>query len=403
MEVSGTTVRDTLPDPAGRLGQGMQVDLGSQASVAGSLFEDNRTVGIAVLYPKSSLELADSVVRRTGTELVSETSGFGMYVRSGAAAHLTNCLLDGNTGAGAVAGDPDSVLLLAHSVIAGTKPLPDGHFGFGLQASTGSLADLSSCLLTGNTLAGINVAGEGATAVLTNTVVAETEAGLSLLDKAGYGYGLGAFAGGAVSATRSLFLRNHAAGIVTWDSGTEVQLERCEIRDTLAMADGSLGCGLVALDGSAISAVETLMRHNATSGAMAYDPGSIVTLDSCGVLGTTGGGRSGESPESFGDGLTAVAGAELHLGASWIDGNERAGVYYFESTGSLAGSILSNNGSYGLALAESAGVEWEAPDNYVFGNAGNLPPAYQAQVTTSPEGLPVPQLEGLAGRPEGNE
>lgn len=86
--------------------------------------------------------------------------------------------------------------------------------------------------------------------------------------------------------------------------------------------------------------------------------------------------------EVFGDGVTSIGGSELVLDSVVVQENARTGIFYFESSGVVTGSMITGNGSYGVAMQESDQLV-DLSDSYIFGNALEA-------VTTKPSGLPVP-------------
>jgi len=99
----------------------------------------------------------------------------------------------------------------------------------------------------------------------------------------------------------------------------------------------------------------------------------------------------GEEYQLFGDGLFAGNGSIAQVESTIVTDSARTGAYYYEASGTMSGSVIKGNGSYGLAMGScEANVTYKDNGNYIFGNALDMPAGEAAQVTTNPKGLPLP-------------
>jgi hypothetical protein len=208
--------------------------------------------------------------------------------------------------------------------------------------------------------------------------------------------------GALLSASGCLLMGNTQAGVSMWDPDTKTDLLAVVVRGTMPDEDGELGTGIVVQEGASASIGKSLLAQNATAGAMAVD-GGLILLESSAVYDTQkGGSGTGRSFQVFGDGIVAEDGAEVDVAATVLAGNGRNGIFFDQSQGSLAGSLVTDNEFYGLAMEKCADrVDWEGTGNYVFGNATGLPPDLAVQVTTSTGGMPVPPAPEMIELPSG--
>ena len=333
VEVSGSVIRKTLSDENGEFGKGIQASHGCRVSVAGSLLEENREIGLAVFYSGTAVEVSGSVIRKTLPDGNGEF-GRGINASDGCTVSVVGSLLEENRNAGLLVGHSGTEVEVSGSVIRKTMQDGNGEFGLGVSASGGSMV-----LLAGN-----------------------------LLDE------------------------NRAVGLAGFQSGTEVGVFGSVIRKTMPDNDGMHGEGLFVQEGASGTASWCRIEGNSTSGISVWgwsegpgrrDP-SLLHVENSAVLNTKKGG--GEFPgggyEVFGDGVFAGGGSELQLDSVVVMDNARAGAYYHKSAGGMSGTVIAGNGSYGLAM-ESCHQYVDYSDAFSFGNELEA-------VTKSPHGLPVP-------------
>ena len=199
-----------------------------------------------------------------------------------------------------------------------------------------------------------------------------------------------------------LFEGNTSAGILVAHSGTQMGLTGTVVRDTKPNTSGYLGTGLAVLEGAEAMALMCLFQRNATSGVDAFDEGTALGLETCAVLDTQAGGMDVPTEHAlefqvFGDGILAAPGTSVDVASTVVLNNARSGLYYYEAGGTIDGSAIAGNLSYGLAMEQCAeDLAYEGRGNFIFGNALDLPAAKAAEVTTNPEGLPVPPIPEVA-------
>jgi hypothetical protein len=275
-------------------------------------------------------------------------------------------------------------------MIRDTKRRPDGDGGYGLQVTEQATGTVSRCVIDGNERVGAIAGGEGAELGLRQSVVRQTGS-----DGAAW-LSLGVHANNAahLEADGCLIESNRGGGVSVAQPETTARLSGSIIRSNVPTGEGTYGVGLMVGQGSA-TVESCLLAGNQVFGLAAADSASVLVSD-CEISATgkgmapcEGTGCRGETA-TYGDGLLAES-AQLDVESCIVTGNERAGVFFSRSEGSLKDSLIFENRSYGLALESCAeDVDWEGMGCWFVGNAYDLPPAYAAEVTTSPQGLPVP-------------
>jgi len=387
--VTDTVVRDTGTAGAGDYGHGIYALDGASVAVESCVIRNNRSAGVAAFLPGTVVEVSGSVLAETAPTEAGDF-GVGAHASQGASLTVTGTLIEGNAGAGASAALEGTTVTLGSSVIRGD---PKGFSSRGVHVEGGATLELSDCMVEGNLEAGAVALDPLTSLALTRVVVRETLPG----EQGGSGAGVQVEGGAAVTVRDSLLARNRAAGVALFDDGSSIHLLRSAVLDTQPLADGDYGAGVVAQQGAECVVERTLLARNSTAGVMVYDAGSSSTLHQSVVTDTFGGGgltRASEDPaesQVFGDGGVAAAGGRLDLVDSIVTANSRCGLYYHQSPGEVTGSRVLFNGSFGLAMSDAAQlVSHENSDNVIAHNAHALPHSLRREITDSPEGLPVP-------------
>ena len=449
LTLSDSQIRDTLIPVSGHMGYGLVVDSGAAAILERLVVEASGAIGI-FLSVDASAELTDSAVISTKDGQLLD-SGVGVLVANAADCAITRSLFRDNGRIG-IAGINDSFVRVSESAVLDIAPdyakaalSPAG----GMLFTSGSTFQVQDSVVGNVSYLGIGAAGEGATGTIDRVVL------YSVTPVPGYlAFGIFAAEGGVVSATDCWVQGVHGAGAACGDPDSLLELDQCTLRQTLtgpltsgelagghgitayrgghvsgrglllehnsrisAMAsetasldlqgtiiaetapnaDGTDGHGLVVLVGGSAVLAHCLLTGNSTVGAAAYGDSSQLTLLNSMVTQTQGGGAELEAgPDGvefqvFGDGVLAAGGASVTVSQAIMTDNQRTGLYFWDATGTIAGSLVSANRSFGLALHESVDeVDHVERGNVIIGNALDLPPAQAAEITAAPTGLPLP-------------
>jgi len=374
---------------------GIGVIDGAQVIVADSLVARNSGGGIIAVGAGALVEVQGSLVEHTavGKNLVDEGDvGAGVGALAGALITISESLIRRNAAAGLLTADPGSEFTLTASEVSDGMPMEPSGEGLGALATTESSLHVSSSLFQRNLAAAVAVMG-GAKVDIETTAIVDT---LPMGDN--FGWGLGLQQGGLASLDRVVVHGNREAGIAIFGQGSELLVSGSAVRTTLPTSQGEFGYGVAVQGGASVKLESTHLQANETAGGVARGPGTLLHLEDSAVTETRAGGAwlgVGEGTpgdfQVFGDGLLATGGSALQIDSSVVASNQRCGAYYDESSGAITQSTFAGNGSYGLALDGSEeGVAYADGDNQFLQNAADLPEALAAEVSTSPQGLPVP-------------
>ncbi len=217
--------------------------------------------------------------------------GEGVHVDPGAHVRLERLRIEGAVGRGIRLVGPASTVLLSDVVIAGTRELPDGSRGRGLQVEAEAMLRAE---------------------------------GMAILD-------------------------SRAQGVVAFNAGTTVTLRDCTISATMPARAEPSGDGLLAQTGSRVIAERIVIEGNHGSGAAAIAAGSSVQLRDTVVRAA----RSFVAPTGVtgGVGLTMTAGGTVSAERFDISDCDEIGVF---ATGDTAVGLLTD-GSIRDIRAGSAG------------------------------------------------
>lgn len=242
--VSGMTFRN--------FSWGTDVGFGGQLSIADSVFEHSRIVGISV-KAGGRVKLQNSVVRDTQPDAANHL-GLGAIVSDEATLDVRDSTFDGNTGAGIWVSHPPGKgpghLVMTDSVILNHKPNVDLH-GQGLYTDVGATVVVDRSVFSNNAAHAIDIDGTH-DVTLSNLVIRDTYEGPALQIAHG----------ATVTLSRSLILNAYRAGAVAFHPGTLLSIQDSDIRGTQHNDAGELGTAVGASDGASIRARGTALIEN---------------------------------------------------------------------------------------------------------------------------------------------
>ena len=387
-----TIVRNTLPDLAGQYGYGVQAKSGARLSLLQCAFEANVEVAVSLTGADTTATVDGTVVRDTLPNANGEF-GVGLEAWEGAQVTVLESVFERNAYVAVSADDPGTSVTLDTSVVRDTAPGAAAEGGRGIEASDGSDLVLLSSLLERNQGAALFTAGGGTRVTIDRTVVRDTAP-----DAQGkYGRGLEAIHGCEVTVAGSVFDGNCGVGVLVGSDETDVAIDSALVSNTQVDAKGERGYGLAVAFGALATARRSLFLNNSSAGGMVAEESTLALIDSA-VVGTrAGGGWSSTDPETatfhvLGDGLACLSGT-LELQSVTVTDSERCGVFFVNGSGVVAQSVVTGNSSYGLALEDSSsGVAYADTGNHIFGNGLELTGDQAVDITTNPQGLPVPPV-----------
>ena len=192
----------------------------------------------------------------------------------------------------------------------------------GLIASDGGGVSLENVIISESGILGTVLLDKNTLILLQGSIVRDTG-----LEAAGFsGSGVFAGEGAGLVIEDSLVESNRAGGIQILDSGTEADIHRSVIRDSLSTGQGDFGDGLSALEGSRFSLVDSLVDGNSLVGVGARHTDTVGQVVNSVIRATRP-----EPTTGYGRGLEVVLGARLTVERSLVDGSRSEGVTAWHS------------------------------------------------------------------------
>jgi hypothetical protein len=263
VEAVDLEVRNTLPNPAGYYGHGIQLSEGSCTLRATGLIVDQATTyGICTFDAGPRLELVDAVVRDTRPN-IDDSGGYGLVVAgTDTGVDIVHSLFEANTSCGVMSQGEGNVVTLAGVVIRDTQPHPLGVYGQGLTISEGSRARIVDSSLQRNQSMGIAITGSGSHVELLDSEVTGTAAN----PWDGFGSGATVFGQGRLEATRCTFQGNVGGGITLIGDESDALLVDVDVLDSKVGLDGGFGYGVQAYNGAQLEMIGGRISGNASVG-----------------------------------------------------------------------------------------------------------------------------------------
>ncbi len=317
VDLVDTEILDTQPSSTGTLGDGLTAQDGAAVTATGCVVQGNTEGGVAARGVGTVVDLVDTEILDT-SPLANGTLGRGIEVEDGAALTATGCTIQGNADVGVAATGAATTVDLQDSAVLDTSTNLAGEGGYGLQADDGAGLSATRCTLQENTEVGALSLGAGTRIDLVETAILDT----SPSPDGRAGRGLEASDGATLTATGCTVQGNVDIGVAATGTGTTVELVDTGILDTSPRADGAGGRGLDVRGGAALTATGCTLRGNTELGVAAAESGTTVALIDTDVLDTHRGRSTG-----FAVGVLAQDGARLTLGASGISGTEGPALY----------------------------------------------------------------------------
>lgn len=336
--VTGSAVRDNLPDASSRFGQGVVVGFDGQVTIEDSDLDHNGEMAVNALKAGAAT-VTRSVLRRSVARAGNGAYGWGVGAQSAGSFELVGSLVADVVGGGAVAVEKGTKGVVRGSTITGVGP---GATSGGGSTAACALAQLEGALtIEGATLASTDGSGIASTDSATTTVrstsilgplgTIEGTAGVlaakkGTVDVDGLAIvdpkGIGALISDTGKLTGKSLLVRRAQVSALAVKGTSV-LERVVLEDTRAGtgAGGSYGAGVYVDTKGRVELSGALVRGSAGIGVITYGPGSAFELHGGAVVRSLGGA------DLPGSGVTANKGAQVLLERAAVLGQPGLGVH----------------------------------------------------------------------------
>ncbi len=314
--IAGVTISDTLPASNGSYGNGVQVSGGASLVASDCLIARNRTEGLVAAQEGTSVVLDRTSIVDTQPDERGD-SGYGLTVWDGASLAARSCEVAGNTGFGVLIYDPDTAVALTDTIVSGTLPDENSGHGSGILVTDGASLDAVGCLLDRNVATGVALQDPGTTATLRQTTVRSGFSSTLWED----GFGIEVADGARLEAVDCDVEDNLQVGVFVAGEGTSATLAGSDVRGTREGAGGENGIGVEVTTGATLRMAAGTLEDNTGAGLIVEDPGTWALVEDVRVMGT----RSASAVES-GWGVQAGNGASLELIGSEIAGNTEIGL-----------------------------------------------------------------------------
>ncbi len=367
VELTDSAVRDTRSRPDGSRGQGVSVELGGLLVADGLSVEDNTAIGLVVSDLGSRVELTDSNVRTTAPR-PDGTGGQGIVATEWGALEAVGLVVEDNHDTGLVV-QLDATATI-QSVQVGGDGLAEDAIGWGIGVIDGGSLTAVDLLVDRARGVGLVGSGAGATVVLEQATIQDTQVGV------GWGRGIELADGVQLTATDLLLEGNHDVGLVAW-TDTLVQLERATVRGTRSAIDGESARAIGVFDGADLEAIDLLLEDNRSIGLAVRGAGSTATVTGAEVIRTRSSSQTAEglgvsvewqavaeltdlvARDNEGPALYVVAAGELTVRDPLLEGNGFAGAAVMDAGqlsligGQVSGSTFHPSEGGGLGLFAS--------------------------------------------------
>lgn len=273
VELLDSDIRDTRPGPSGIGGAGILVLDGAALSAQRLRVEDNLTAGITVAAAGSSADLLEVDIRRT-QPAQDGTAGRGIQVEAGGAVFARDLDLSENHAQGIIVRGQGASADLRDTLIVGTRPTPDGQYGWGALVVDGAELVADGLVLESNHGIGLFVFRPGSAASLSGTVIRNTQPSP---DGTG-GRGINIQDGATLVASDLALEGNREIGIFAMEGGSTLELVDVTVRDTLPSLDGSPSAGVLLQMGATLDAEGLVLEGNASIGLAVTHEGTVAVL-----------------------------------------------------------------------------------------------------------------------------
>ena len=333
---------------------GINVVMGGLLSGVDLRVEGNGAAGVRVSGEGSRAELIDTEVRDTGT-FDDGSMGWGVYAELEASLWASGLVVEGNHQIGVAAFQSGTVVELESSVVRGTW-IEDGELGFGLEVADGASMIATDVVVEGNQGLGVGVYLPGTELVLERVEIRNTLPAGPL--SAGRGLEV---EGGTLWASDLLLDGNGEIGALLLP-GSETVLVGAEIRNTLPLDDGTRGQGLVVVDGALLEAAGLLLEGNRDVALRASGAGTQVTLESSEIRDTLP-----RTAGTWGMGMVVAESASVSLTDVVLENNRAIGLLarHWGTSVSITDSAVrgtrpQGDGSFGMGVHVGEGALLEA-------------------------------------------
>ena len=276
-------VRDTASDENQAFGRGLQLQEGASAQVLRTVFTRNRSVGIFAVGAPGTAVLTDVAVVDTLSTEASGRMGRGINGELGAVLDIERAIFRGNRNVSVFAAS-SAELDAQDLVVRDTEADEDGGlFGRAVTLQAGARGGIVRALFEGNRDVAVTVGLAGTTLSLEDVLIRDTRPRVS---DDGAGRGLVVQEGSTTSARRMRLEGNRDIAVLVGLEGASLDMEMVTIADTAEQACATAGCAdrpfgtaLMAHRGASIILRDFAIRGAALCGVHVTEGGQADLMD----------------------------------------------------------------------------------------------------------------------------
>ncbi|MBI3185657.1 MAG: right-handed parallel beta-helix repeat-containing protein [Myxococcales bacterium] len=345
-EVTGTVIRDTMPDGLNESGIGVLLENGAALVASRTALIANLERGVDVVG--GTMDLTDSVVRDTRSNRPDLLSASGINAEGGARLRLSRVSLVSNSTIGLVLRGSGTTATLLDTVVRSTKPGPSGR-GAGIELVEGAELSLGGSALVDNPMVGLVLVGSRAT--VTRSLVLGTVPTQAMPSAAG----VSAETSSCVSLADTAVVGNWGLGVLLHElaAGCEAQVTGSLIAHTRPTLDGLRGRGLAA-QGARLTMSDSAVVSNRGIGLMVSRPSSRLVLERSAVRGTVP-----ELPQRFGHAVVAFPDTFVKLLDTDLEASAGVGLAVSGASAAVVAGAISGNS---VAVHVQDGSELQVAD-----------------------------------------
>jgi len=374
VDVQGLIVDATQPvkyDPSRQVplatghGYGLRITAGGAIQSKHVRLSANHTAGVYIDHLGSRWTADAIVIDGTSSDPFTGLHGLAAQIAGGAGVTLRRALLTGNRDYGLRIIGPDSTLRAEEILIQETETSLAGNNGVGLQVQDGSLAVLSAARLHRSTTAGVAAINSGSRLIVAGTLIDGTRP----RPADGYaGNGLAVASGAHAAVSGANVVRNATSGAVVVSAGTQATVIGTRIAHNLASTDIAgndalteyLGVGLIITPKVTMVRLDACMVEHNRHAAVGCWHGSSLKIRRSVMQGTTasarGDVRRGAIKKTVADGVIGYNAKTVHIDQSLVLDVDRAGLHFEGSTDGRATRSLITGAVFGIVELDSAVV-----------------------------------------------
>jgi hypothetical protein len=323
-DLKDIVVRDTQAQSTGPGGFAVAVFSGGQITAERVVLERNQDAGVTVFDPGSALTLRDVVLRDTRPRADTKESGYGAVIQDGARLTVEGGVIENSHEKAFEVTGKGATLVLTDAVVRDTQPCAkDNASGMGLVVGQGAGATLTRALFEGNRSMGVAVT-TGASLTAADLVVRKT--GSEAKGKR-WGIGLVVMDGAKVKARGLVLDGNRSIGLyadVSSDQLPEVEIEDLWVKGTLPEEkDGGGGRALEVNRGASVKLTRALLAGNHEAAVLCTHAGTHLRVTDVTIRDT----ESEQAGGTMGRGLEVNRGARVTIERAVIENNREEGVF----------------------------------------------------------------------------